>query len=93
MPRLKLLRRFAPSYGVSMPAVEIEAKVLQSEVERMELQSASDVETRLNAVREKSKQCWDHLCLLTAGFSDREQLSSAVKPATRSFQEVPHGCR
>jgi hypothetical protein len=56
-----------------MPAVEIEATVLQREVERMELQSVSDVETRLNSVREKSKQCWDHLCHLTAGFSDREQ--------------------
>jgi hypothetical protein len=73
MPRRKLLRRFDPTYGVSMVAVEIEANILQREVENMEVQSNSDVETRLNTVREKSKQCWDHLCLLTAGLSDRER--------------------
>jgi len=73
MPRRKLLRRFDPSYGVSMVAVEMEAKILQREVENMDVQSNSDVETRGNTAREKSKQCWDHLCLLMAGFSDRER--------------------
>ena len=73
MPRRKLLRRFDPSYGVSMVAVEIEAKILQREVENMDVQSNSDVETRGNTAREKSKRCWDHLCLLTAGLSDRDR--------------------
>jgi hypothetical protein len=73
MPRRKLSRRFEPSYGVSMMAVEEEAKALNRQVENMEVHSASDVEAKVNAIRKKSRQCWDHLCLLTDDLADRDR--------------------
>jgi hypothetical protein len=73
MPRRKLARRFDPIRGVSMIAVEEEAKHLCREVENREMLSASDVDIRLSEVRGKSKQTWDHLCLLLNHASEKER--------------------
>jgi len=73
MPRRNTMRRFEPRYGVSATMIEVEAKALGREVDDYEILAPSDVEQKLKERHEKCKHSWEHLGLLLAGLSEREQ--------------------
>jgi hypothetical protein len=73
MPRKKLIRRFDPRFGVSIVAVEVEAKALAREIEGYALLALSDLEAKRVELHAKCKHCWEHLQLLVEGLPERDQ--------------------
>jgi hypothetical protein len=73
MGRYKKVRRFDPRFGVSMAAVEVEAKALAREIEVYAVLAPSDLEAKRVELHANCQHCWEHLQLLIAGLPEREK--------------------